>query len=152
MPRLGFGAPIEALWLLTIVSVPLVFGPPGWLAFFEVPKIALMRTLVALILAAWTLDVALRVAARGLPAAAGWRERAAGWLIKHGITRFNIDLMYGLPHQTLDGFSRLVDFVAGLGPGRVAVFGYAHVPWMRAHQKLIDEALLPDGAGRLRAR
>ena len=80
MPRLGFGAPIEALWLLTIVSVPLVFGPPGWLAFFEVPKIALMRTLVALILAAWTLDVALRVAARGLPAALGWRGRAAGWL------------------------------------------------------------------------
>ena len=78
-------------------------------------------------------------------------ERAAGWLIKHGITRFNVDLMYGLPHQTLGGFSRLVDFVAELGPGRVAVFGYAHVPWMRAHQKLIDEALLPDGAGRLRA-
>ncbi len=72
--------PIEALWLATVVLVPLTFGPPGWLASFDVPRVALMCTLVALMLAALTLDGALRVMARGLPATTGWRERALGWL------------------------------------------------------------------------
>ena len=72
--------PIEALWLATIVLVPLTFGPPGWFAFFDVPKVALMRTLVALVLAAWTVEGALRVMARGLPATAGWRARPLRWL------------------------------------------------------------------------
>ncbi len=43
----------------------------------------------------------------------------------------------------------MVDRAVGLEPSRVALFGYAHVPWMKAHQKLIDEALLPGPAERL---
>ncbi len=78
--RLRSGMPIEALWLATIVLVPLTFGPPGWFAFFDVPKVALMRTLVALVLAAWSVEGALRVMARGLPATAGWRARPLRWL------------------------------------------------------------------------
>ena len=42
--RLGSGVPIEVLWLAAVVLVPPTFGPPGWLASFDTPKIALMRT------------------------------------------------------------------------------------------------------------
>jgi oxygen-independent coproporphyrinogen-3 oxidase len=61
-----------------------------------------------------------------------------------GVNRFNIDLVYGLPRQTLAGLSRTLDAALGLAPDRFAVFGYAHVPWMKPHQKLIDPATLPD--------
>ncbi len=73
-------------------------------------------------------------------------ERVCGWLRRHGIAHINLDLMYGLPHQTTGRVLDMVDKAAGLEPGRVALFGYAHVPWMKSHQKLIDEAALP-GAG-----
>ncbi len=61
-----------------------------------------------------------------------------------GIRRFNIDLVYGLPGQTLGTLAATLDLALKLGPDRFAVFGYAHVPWMKPHQKLIDEATLPD--------
>jgi oxygen-independent coproporphyrinogen-3 oxidase len=46
----------------------------------------------------------------------------------------NIDLIYGLPHQTPDSFVESVDEVIGLGPDRVAMFSYAHVPWLKKQQ------------------
>lgn len=61
-----------------------------------------------------------------------------------GITRANIDLVYGLPGQRLETLSRTLDQAMALGPDRFAVFAYAHVPWMKPHQKLIDAAALPD--------
>ena len=67
-----------------------------------------------------------------------------------GFTSVNVDLIYGLPHQTLDGFRRTLDTVlTTLSPDRVALFGYAHVPWLKAHQRRIDEATLPKAAERL---
>lgn len=66
-----------------------------------------------------------------------------------GIRRSNIDLVYGLPLQTLDTLSRTLDQAVALAPDRFAVFAYAHVPWMKAHQRLIDTASLP--AAELRA-
>lgn len=63
-----------------------------------------------------------------------------------GIRRFNIDLVYGLPGQTLATLDVTLDLALRLGADRFAVFGYAHVPWMKPHQKLIDEAALPDNA------
>lgn len=69
---------------------------------------------------------------------------AIGMLRAEGIKRFNIDLVYGLPHQTLEGLGRTLDLALKLSPSRFAVFGYAHVPWMKPHQKLIDAASLPD--------
>jgi len=63
-----------------------------------------------------------------------------------GIRRVNIDLVYGLPRQTLGTLAATLDLALTLGPDRFAVFGYAHVPWMKPHQKLIDEATLPDDA------
>jgi oxygen-independent coproporphyrinogen-3 oxidase len=67
-----------------------------------------------------------------------------------GFTSVNVDLMYGLPHQTLDGFRRTLDAVASdLRPDRVSLFGYAHVPWLKAHQRRIDPATLPAPEARL---
>ena len=69
---------------------------------------------------------------------------AAAALRAAGIERINMDLMYGLPLQTVDDVRRTADQVLTLAPDRLAVFGYAHVPWMKNHQKMIDEAALPN--------
>jgi oxygen-independent coproporphyrinogen-3 oxidase len=69
--------------------------------------------------------------------------RVCGWLRRHGIDAINLDLMYGLPHQTTERVVAMVDRAVTLRPGRLALFGYAHVPWMKSHQRLIDEAALP---------
>jgi oxygen-independent coproporphyrinogen-3 oxidase len=60
-----------------------------------------------------------------------------------GVRSINIDLVYGLPLQTLEGWSRTLDFVCWLKPNRIAVFGYAHVPGFKKHQALIREEDLP---------
>jgi oxygen-independent coproporphyrinogen-3 oxidase len=71
-----------------------------------------------------------------------------GWLRKYGIDHINMDLMYGLPNQTTEMCVREAELTIGLKPARVALFGYAHVPWMKSHQKLIDEDALPDAGER----
>jgi oxygen-independent coproporphyrinogen III oxidase len=60
-----------------------------------------------------------------------------------GYRGINFDLIYGLPKQRLETFGRTLDHVLQMGPDRVAVFSYAHVPWMRPHQRRFDEALIP---------
>lgn len=77
-------------------------------------------------------------------------QRVVDWLRRHGIGNLNMDLMYGLPHQTEERVVAMVDKALTLRPQRVALFGYAHVPWMKAHQKMIDEAALPGTAERWR--
>ena len=67
-----------------------------------------------------------------------------------GIPAINLDLMYGLPLQTVAGVARTVERALDLDPDRVAVFGYAHVPWMKRHQALIPEAYLPGPEERFR--
>ncbi|MBN9669365.1 oxygen-independent coproporphyrinogen III oxidase [Roseibium aggregatum] len=66
-----------------------------------------------------------------------------------GIDALNFDLMYGLPGQTAETILDTVEKTLSLSPGRIALFGYAHVPWMRKHQRLIDEAALPTAETRL---
>jgi oxygen-independent coproporphyrinogen-3 oxidase len=66
-----------------------------------------------------------------------------------GIRDINLDLMYGLPHQTTDGVRTTVAEILRLHPARIALFGYAHVPWMKAHQKLIEDAWLPGPEARM---
>jgi oxygen-independent coproporphyrinogen-3 oxidase len=63
-----------------------------------------------------------------------------------GIRHCNIDLVYGLPRQRLETLSRTLDQALALRPDRFAVFGYAHVPWMKPRQALIDAETLPDAA------
>lgn len=76
-------------------------------------------------------------------------EAAVRTLRETGITAINFDLMYGLPHQTIDDVTNSVDLSARLRPDRFSVFGYAHVPWMKSHQKLLPADALPNGPARL---
>jgi oxygen-independent coproporphyrinogen-3 oxidase len=67
-----------------------------------------------------------------------------------GFRSVNVDLMYGLPHQRLSTFQRTLDFVIEkIRPDRVSLFGYAHVPWLKAHQRKIDASTLPGRDERL---
>lgn len=72
-----------------------------------------------------------------------------GLLRDVGIDAINFDLMYGLPHQTVDDVRRTAEIAAEMKPSRLAIFGYAHVPWFKSHQKLIDAAELPGAMERL---
>ncbi len=74
--------------------------------------------------------------------------RVAEALRGAGIGSINIDLMYGLPYQTVARVLTSIEAVLELAPDRVCLFGYAHVPWMKKHQRLIDEAGLPDAEER----
>ena len=65
-----------------------------------------------------------------------------------GITSLNTDLVYGLPHQTEARIADTVEKVLTFAPDRVALFGYAHVPWVSKRQKLIDETALPGDLAR----
>ncbi len=69
-------------------------------------------------------------------------EDAVAGLRRAGVASINIDLVYGLPHQTRDSVAATAQAVVGLRPDRIALFGYAHVPWMKKHQSMIDERLL----------
>jgi oxygen-independent coproporphyrinogen III oxidase len=60
-----------------------------------------------------------------------------------GFESINVDLIYGLPFQTLEGFGRTVDAIVDMRPERLAVYSYAHVPWIRGNQKRIDPMDLP---------
>ncbi len=75
-------------------------------------------------------------------------ERAIQGLRDAGIAHINVDLMYGLPLQTEANVRDTVTRVLALSPDRLAVFGYAHVPWMRKLQTLIPEDTLPGIAER----
>lgn len=61
-----------------------------------------------------------------------------------GVPNINLDLLYGLPHQTQGSFANTLDRVLALDPDRLAIYGYAHVPWMSKRQVMIKEENLPD--------
>jgi oxygen-independent coproporphyrinogen-3 oxidase len=65
------------------------------------------------------------------------------WARDLGFESINLDLMYGLPHQTLESFARTLQTVIAYKPDRIALFNYAHVPWLKPHQKLIQQEDLP---------
>lgn len=75
-------------------------------------------------------------------------QRLTEWLRHAGIEALNLDLMYGLPHQTVANVVDSTRQALELSPDRVAVFGYAHVPWMKRHQAVLPEEAMPDAAGR----
>ena len=66
-----------------------------------------------------------------------------------GVASINIDLMYGLPHQTTESAERTAAQVLALAPDRIAVFGYAHLPQRMKHQRLIPAEALPGPDERL---
>ena len=68
----------------------------------------------------------------------------------YGINSINIDLIYGLPYQTFETFKQTLDTVLTLNPDRLAVFNYAHVPWMKKSMRKIDETTLPHPSEKLK--
>ena len=66
-----------------------------------------------------------------------------------GAGSINLDLVYGLPHQTVASLEATVESVLEIDPDRVALYGYAHVPWMQKRQQVIAEYDLPDSVARL---
>ena len=66
-----------------------------------------------------------------------------------GFISLNVDLVYGLPHQTIAGFDRTLEQILDLKPDRVACYCYAHVPWIKKHQKVIDVDDLPQGKDKM---
>ena len=79
-----------------------------------------------------------------------WDLRNAASLLRgRGIDRLNLDLVYGLPYQTLMGLERNLELAVDLQPSRMALFGYAHVPFFKKHQALIPEKALPGVEERL---
>ncbi|MCK6453780.1 MAG: oxygen-independent coproporphyrinogen III oxidase [Alphaproteobacteria bacterium] len=75
-------------------------------------------------------------------------QEAVAMLRAVGIARIGFDLIYGLPLQTVAGVERTVELAARMHPDRVALFGYAHVPWMKPHQKALERHALPDASQR----
>jgi len=61
-----------------------------------------------------------------------------------GFNSINVDLIYGLPYQTAETFAHTVDQIIGLAPDRIALFSYAHVPWLKKQQGSFA-AYLPEG-------
>ncbi|MDF1839467.1 MAG: coproporphyrinogen III oxidase, partial [Planctomycetota bacterium] len=61
-----------------------------------------------------------------------------------GFKGVNVDLIYGLPHQTVETFEKTVQAVIDMGCDRAAVYSFAYVPWVRGHQKMMETAALPE--------
>ena len=71
------------------------------------------------------------------------------WARELGFQSVNLDLIYGLPYQTLESFAVTVDKIIDISPNRIAVFNYAHVPWLKKHQNVIPSEALPSPDERL---
>ena len=80
----------------------------------------------------------------------GHTRRLYNFARELGYSGINFDLIFGLPEQREETFAATVDQVLEMAPDRVAVFGYAHVPWMRPNQRKFDEASIPSPVGRFR--
>ncbi len=68
---------------------------------------------------------------------------------QHGFRSVNIDLIYGLPHQSTESFARTLDRVIAVGPERLSVFNYAHLPELFKPQRRINVGELPSAAVKL---
>jgi oxygen-independent coproporphyrinogen-3 oxidase len=70
-------------------------------------------------------------------------QQALDWMRELGFGSVNLDLIYGLPHQTVESFDHTLDTVLNMLPDRLAVFSYAHVPWIKPAQKILQAKILP---------
>ncbi|MHA6204633.1 oxygen-independent coproporphyrinogen III oxidase [Dyella soli] len=93
-------------------------------------------------------DPAVQVAVNRIQGVAQTREvlEAAR---RSGFASVSVDLIYGLPRQTLEGFTRTLEAVIALSPDRIAVYGYAHMPHLFKAQQQIEAGDLPDPSARL---
>ena len=70
-------------------------------------------------------------------------QQATDWIRELGFASVNFDLIYGLPYQTLDSYRETLDTVLEMQPDRLSVFSYAHVPWIKPAQKILEQQVLP---------
>jgi len=71
------------------------------------------------------------------------------WIREAGFDSLNIDLIYGLPFQSVSSFEKTLDEILTLGPDRLAIFSYAHVPWIKPAQKIFQAESLPTAETKL---
>ena len=76
-------------------------------------------------------------------------QQAMDWMRELGYGSINLDLIYGLPHQTRETFRETLDTVLEMMPDRLAVFSYAHVPWIKPAQKILENQVLPTPESKL---
>jgi oxygen-independent coproporphyrinogen III oxidase len=76
-------------------------------------------------------------------------QQAMDWMRELGYTSINLDLIYGLPNQTPETFNETLNTVLEMKPDRLAVFSYAHVPWIKPAQKILQEKVLPTPESKL---
>ena len=76
-------------------------------------------------------------------------RQTVAWARELGFKSINLDLIYGLPFQTVSSFSDTVEKIIDISPDRIAVFNYAHVPWLKKHQEIIPTESLPSPDERL---
>lgn len=76
-------------------------------------------------------------------------QQAIDWMRELGYRSINLDLIYGLPHQTPASFDETLDTVLEMTPDRLAVFSYAHVPWIKPSQKILENEVLPSPESKL---
>jgi oxygen-independent coproporphyrinogen-3 oxidase len=74
-------------------------------------------------------------------------QQAMDWMRELGYGSINLDLIYGLPHQTPESFNETLDTVLEMKPDRLAVFSYAHVPWVKPAQKILEQQTHLPAAG-----
>lgn len=77
-------------------------------------------------------------------------RRVAEMIREGGVRSLNADILYGLPHQTRPRIADSVQKLLTLSPDRVALYGYAHVPWMSRRQQMIPSDTMPTPEERLR--
>ncbi|MEW6195278.1 MAG: oxygen-independent coproporphyrinogen III oxidase [Bacteroidota bacterium] len=70
-------------------------------------------------------------------------RQVVNWVRELGFHSINLDLIYGLPFQSVETFAKTVDAIIDISPERIAVFNYAHIPWMKKHMALIKPEDLP---------
>lgn len=76
-------------------------------------------------------------------------RQTVAWARELGFQSVNLDLIYGLPFQTVATFADSVEKIIDISPDRIAVFNYAHVPWLKKHQSIIPTEALPTANERL---
>ncbi len=77
-------------------------------------------------------------------------QQALDWMRELGFSSLNLDLIYGLPHQTVESFDETLNIVLQMQPDRLAVFSYAHVPWIKPAQRILErERHLPSAEVKL---
>lgn len=75
--------------------------------------------------------------------------KAIQWINELEFKSINLDLIYGLPFQSVSSFEKTVERIIEISPDRIAVFNFAHVPWMKKHMSLIKEEDLPSAEEKL---